>query len=354
MFFLGLVFVSCENEKTLQQDNQELYFPTGDDWDSIDPSDLGWNTGKIPELYELLESGRTRGFLVLKDGKIVIEKYWGKDILNIQDFDKSKQWYWASAGKTLTATLVGIAEQENLLSQKDKTSKYLGNNWTSLNLEKEDKITLWNQLSMTSGLDDGVPNAGSFEKNKLLYKADAGTRWAYHNAPYTLLDKVLSNATNKDFDTYFDEKIKSKTEMDGQWRWINNDHVYFSTPRSMAKFGLMILNNGKWKNEMVINETYVNDMTNTSQQHNLAYGYLWWLNGKTSFKLPSIQTNFNGSMIPNGPADMVMGLGKNGQFLCVIPSLQMVVIRMGEDPDPSPVTTIFLDKIWQKMNEIVP
>ncbi|SOE19637.1 CubicO group peptidase, beta-lactamase class C family [Spirosomataceae bacterium TFI 002] len=351
---LTISLFSCGKKDIPKSDQTELYFPTSQNWETISPSSLKWDTQKIEELYDVLEAGKSRAFLVLKDGKIVLEKYWGKDILNFRDFDQDAQWYWASAGKTLTASLVGIAEQEGYLSQKDKTSQYLGINWTSLPLEKEEKITIGNQLTMTSGLDDLVPNSGSIAPQDLKYKADAGTRWAYHNAPYTLLDQVVSKATNTDFDIYFENKIKSKTGMDGQWRWINNDHVYFSTARSMARFGLLILNKGQWENEIVVNESFISEMTASSQDLNQSYGYLWWLNGKPSYKLPTIQTNFNGSIIPNGPSDMVMGLGKNGQFICVIPSQNIVLIRMGEDPDPSPVTTLFLDQIWKKMNEITP
>ena len=62
---------------------------------------------------------------MLKDGKIAIEKYFGT-------FTKDSLWYWASAGKTLTAFLVGQAQENGLLSISDSTSKYLGSGWTGL------------------------------------------------------------------------------------------------------------------------------------------------------------------------------------------------------------------------------
>lgn len=349
----AFILLSCGNQEISNKDITELYFPTSQNWETTSPSTLNWDEKKIDELYKLLEGGQSRAFIVLKDGKIVLEKYWGRDIFNLRSFDENAQWYWASAGKTLTASLVGIAEQENKLSLNDKSSKFLGEKWTSLAKDQEDKITIWHQVSMTTGLDDLIANSGSFEPKGLKYMADARTRWAYHNGPYTLLDQVISKAVGNNFDDYFNEKLKSKIGMEGQWRWVDDNHVYFSTARSMARFGLLISNNGKWENEFVINETYLKAMTNTSQNLNQSYGYLWWLNGKSTYLLPQSQIKFNGSIIPNGPIDMVMGLGKNGQFLCVVPSQNLVLIRMGEDPDDSPVPTIFLDKIWQKMNEIM-
>ena len=55
------------------------------------------------------------------------------------------------------------------------------------------------------------------------------------------------------------------------------------------------------------------EVTSVSQNINNSYGYLWWLNGKSSFMLPTLQTVFDGSMIPNGPNDMIMALGANDQ-----------------------------------------
>lgn len=354
LVFVVLLLISCSAKKSPSPNNNTaLYFPNAQEWATTDPVSLNWNASKINELYTLLESNNTRGFIVLKNGKIVLEKYWGKDILQVQNFDKTKQWYWASAGKTLTAALVGLAEEDKFLDLTDKTSKYLGPGWTTMSKDKEDLITVMNQLTMTSGLDDGVANSGSFEPANLKYKADAGTRWAYHNAPYTLLDKVISSATKQDFDAYFDIKLKDKIGMDGQWRWVNNDHVFFSTTRSMARYGLLILNSGVWDGKTIINKNFVDAMVKPSQNINLSYGYLWWLNGKSSYRLPSSQVTFPGSFATNAPTDMVAGLGKNGQFLCVIPSQNLVVIRMGESPDNDELGVVFLDKMWKILNQVV-
>ena len=68
-------------------------------------------------------------------------------------FDKNTQWYWASAGKSLTATLVGIAQTEGKLNIEKPTAAYLGAGWTSMSTEKEQLITVKNQLTMTTGLE---------------------------------------------------------------------------------------------------------------------------------------------------------------------------------------------------------
>ena len=134
--------------------SQPLYFPPTNNnlpWDTLSPIALNWCPDKIDSLYSYLGIQDTKGFIVLKDGKIVLEKYFGS-------FTKDSLWYWASAGKTITSFLVGKAQEENYLSILDTTSDYLGNGWTNCPLIKERKITIRNQLTMTTGLDDMVPD----------------------------------------------------------------------------------------------------------------------------------------------------------------------------------------------------
>ena len=69
---------------------------------------------------------------------------------------------------------------------------------------------------MTSGLDDIRANDTS--ASSLVYKADAGTRWAYHNTPYTLLERAVENATGQDYNTYFNTVLQNKIGMTGYWQ----------------------------------------------------------------------------------------------------------------------------------------
>ncbi|MGL6266294.1 MAG: serine hydrolase domain-containing protein, partial [Chitinophagaceae bacterium] len=285
-----------------------MYFPTigGTTWETITPASLGWNETELNNLYTYLQQKNTKAFIILKNGKIVSEKYFGT-------FTADSLWYWASAGKTMTGMLVGIAQKEGLLSINDKTSKFLGKGWTSLPAAKEDLITIKNHLTMTTGLDDNVqPESDCTLPACLQYKADAGNRWSYHNAPYSLLDKVVESASGKTFNAYFQEKIRDRIGMNGARIKSGYNNVYYSNPRSMARFGLLMLNKGKWDQTNILSDsTYFNAQTNTSQSFNLSYGYLTWLNGKASYMLPIVQTVFPGMLVPNAPADMFSALGKN-------------------------------------------
>ena len=191
-----LLFLIISKEQSVGQ----LYFPpvSGSAWDTISPTSLGWCQDKIDSLLDYLGNKNSKAFILLKDGKIVIEHYYGT-------FTQDSLWYWASAGKSLTSFVVGIAKQEGLLNLSDSTSKYLGSGWTISPPAKEGQITILNQLTMTSGLDDGYDNYCT-DDTCLRYLADAGTRWAYHTAPYTLLDGVIQNATGVTINSYLQTK----------------------------------------------------------------------------------------------------------------------------------------------------
>ncbi len=342
-FLLFLLFFTLN--KILSQD---LYFPPVNNsyWEKFSFTELGWDSTKLDTLYQFLFSKNTKAFLLLKEGKIVIEKYF-------DSFTVDSLWYWASAGKTITAFLIGLAQQEGYLSIENSTSKYLGK-WTFEPEEKEALIKIKHQLSMTTGLDDRVADPYCTLPSCLLYLADAGTRWAYHNAPYTLLDSVLHKATGQNLNQYFWSRIRTKTGITGLFIKSDYNNLFVSTPRSMARFGLLILNRGKWSDEVLMSDdNYFNQMVNTSQNINESYGYLWWLNGKKSFMVPGSQFVFPGPLFRNAPLDMISALGKNGQFLNVVPSLRLVVVRMGNAPDSTEAPIQFNNAIWELLNPII-
>jgi CubicO group peptidase (beta-lactamase class C family) len=329
---------------------QNLYFPpiTGNTWDTISPATLGWCQPPLDSLIDYLGDNETKAFIILKDGKIVVEEYYGS-------FTQDSLWYWASAGKTLTSFLVGMAQQEGFLSINDTSSQYLGQGWSDCPPAKEEMITIKDHLSMTTGLDDGVPDNYCTLDTCLQYLSDAGTRWAYHNGPYTILDDVISNATGTSLNLYLTQKVKNPTGMNGFFLPSGYNNVYYSNARSMARFGLLMLNQGNWNgNQIMTDQNYFSAMTNTSQSINLSYGYLWWLNGKASYRLPQSQIQFNGKLIPSAPNEVYCALGKNDQKIYIVPSKKLVIIRMGEAADQTNFAlTDFDEVLWQKINAVI-
>ena len=329
---------------------QTTYFPpnTGT-WETITPQSLGWCASNIDSLYNYLGQKNTKAFLILKDGKIVLEKYFG-------NFTQDSIWYWASAGKTLTAFTVGLAQQEGLLKLSDASNKYLGAGWSSLSSAREDSIKVWHHLTMTTGLDDGGADPDCTDPKCLTYKAAAGTRWAYHNAAYTLLDQVIEGATGGNLNLYMTKKFTTTVGMKGLFVKAGYNNVYFSTARTMARFGLLLLNKGTWNGTVIMSDTqYFRQQTNSSQTINPSYGYLTWLNGKSAFMAPGSQIRFPGSLNPDAPNDMICAWGKNGQYINVVPSQKLVLIRMGNAPGGSGAAAMavgFNNDIWKYVNRL--
>nr|WP_321222956.1 serine hydrolase [uncultured Psychroserpens sp.] len=346
-----LLFLDCTTADDTTQINdpqptESIYFPpiSSEIWDTKSMSDLGWNETNLQPLLDFLEEKNTKGFIMLHNGKIVVEHY-------MNGHTATSPWYWASAGKTLTTATTGIAQDEGLLNINDKVSDYLGTGWTSTSLEKENLITNKSLLSMTSGLDDTLGEDISAEN--LQYIADAGERWAYHGV-FLKLQDVVSSASNQSWNSYFNTKLKDPIGMSGSWIPFGDLNVYWSTTRSMARFGLLTLANGTWENIQIVSQNFINESTNTSQSINQAYGYLWWLNGKSSYHLPQSQIEFQGELIPNAPNDMFCALGRDDQKIYVVPSKKLVIIRMGESADTTNFALSSFDNdLWEKINLVI-
>jgi CubicO group peptidase (beta-lactamase class C family) len=309
-------------------------------------SDLGWNENAIQPLKDFLIEKYTKSFIILVNGRIVMEEYFN-------GITPEDTWHWHSAGKSLVSTTVMSAQQDGLLSINDKVSEYLGVGWTSEPSEKENLITIRHLLTMTSGLDDQPQYVD--DKSNLTYVADAGTRWAYSNVFQILMD-IVAAASHREFESYFNEKVKNKIGMDGLWNYGPVYKIYHSTARSMARFGLLALNRGKWEGEQVLSENFFNECVNSSQAINPSYGYLWWLNGKTSYMIPGSQSVFQGFLVPDAPADVYAAMGAGDQRIYVVPGRKMVIVRMGDPSDPSnPSFALsgFDNALWVKLNDLI-
>ncbi|WP_405565954.1 serine hydrolase domain-containing protein [Polaribacter sp. Asnod6-C07] len=349
--FFFLIIFSCSKENSELNDTvdntiETLYFPDLDSnvWKKKSITELNWNTTQLQPLLDFLDTKNTKSFIVLYKGKIVVEEYFN-------NHSNTSIWYWASAGKTLTSTLSGIAQDENLININAKVSDYLGLGWTSIPLEKENLITCKNLLSMNSGLDDSLGEDVS--PSNLKYITDAEQRWAYHNV-YVKMQDVIANASQQTFTNYFNSKLKDKIGMSGIWQNLDDLNVFWSNTRSMARFGLLISANGKWENSQIVSENFITEATNTSQNINNSYGYLWWLNGKESYHLPQSQITFTGELIPNAPEDMFCALGKNDQKIYIVPAKDLVIIRMGEAANTSNFALSSFDNdLWEKINALI-
>ena len=323
---------------------QPLYFPSSNEsWERLSRTELGWCPDAIDSLVTYLQESDTRAFIILKDGKIAMERYFGT-------FTADSAWYWASAGKTVTAALVGIAQAEGKLDISRPSSTYLGNGWSSCTPSQEANILVRHHLTMTTGIGFDRGNDNCTTPDCLRYRATPGTLWDYHNATYLLLQNMVANAAGMSYQAYYSRKLAQPVDMPGLW--ING--VLWSKPIAMARFGLLLLARGVWNGDTIIrDESYLDAMINTSQDLNRSYGYLFWLNGKGSFMQPQIPFVIPRDLVPPAPKDMFAGMGKNDQRLYVVPSQRLVVVRMGDPADTiAAAISGFDDELWKRINAL--
>lgn len=349
LFVLVLAASGCSKNDSGNQPapSQIMYFPSNinNEWETTLTSSLGWKQDSIQPLKNFLAEKHTKSFMILVNGRIVLEEYFN-------GHNAAAEWEWNSAGKTLVSATTGIAQQEGLLNINNKASDYLGTEWTNMPLQKENLISVRSLLTMTSGIDDSKQLV---IKPNLTYVADAGTRWAYGNVFQKLIE-VVAKSGNQDFESYFNSRLKNKIGMDGFWNFGTIFSIYHSTTRSMARFGLLALNNGKWNSEQIVNESFFNESITASQTINPSYGYLWWLNGKSKFMIPGEQSVYPGSIVPNAPADMYAAMGANDQRIYVVPGKKMVVVRMGDASNPANpnfAVSGFDNALWAKINAVI-
>lgn len=320
---------------------QELYFPAGDkDWEKTTPESLGWEVNALEEVFEYVKESNGKSFLILKDGKIVVERYWTPDGANHSQ-------YIMSSGKSITAFLVGIAHEQGKVKLDRPVSDVLGSGWSRASETQEKAIRIEHVLQMTSGL-----NA------KLEYEGPPGTIWKYNTEVYQQLHPLLEKAVGSTMQEFSKKVLFEPMGMtNSKFRY----HSFVMNARDMGRFGLMILANGTWNGQTIMKDhAYFVSMLDSSQSLNLSYGYLWWLNGKESFRTVGRQRGtISGPLLPEAPKDMVSANGKGGQRIYVVPSLGLVVVRLGDNPvdgfqalrnlNSDGTQSKFDDQLWGKL-----
>lgn len=340
LFFLGLL--ACDASCFAQA----LFFPADDqEWEKTSPESLGWDVTALEEVFDFVKETHGKSFLILKDGRIVAERYW-------TPAGAQHSQYIMSSGKSITAFLIGIAAEQGKLKLDQPVSEFLGSGWSKASKAQEDAIRIEHLLQMTSGL-----NA------KLEYEGPPGTIWKYNTEVYHLLHPLLEKAVGIPVQEFSKKVLFEPMGMkSSSFRY----HSFVMNARDMARFGLMILAHGSWNGQPIMKDRgYFDSMLDTSQSLNRSYGYLWWLNGKESFRTVGRQRGtIAGPLLPGAPKDMVSAHGKGGQRIYVVPSMSLVVVRLGDNPvdglqalrvlNADGTQSKFDNQLWDRLLRVMP
>lgn len=274
---------------------------------------------------------RTTGALVVQNGRIVFERYrdgFGPHV-------SQRTW---SVAKSLTGTIVGIGVGQRLLTtgQTDAIPEWRDKG------DPRGAISIDQLLRMASGLHsetagnrtDALYFGGtSVTQEVTAWPLDAmpGTRFRYANNDIVLAMRALrarigDDAAHAAFPRkqLFDRIGMTRTiaETDWQGNFVLSSQVW-STARDLARFGLLYLNDGMWNGERVLSEGWVRYVTTPSgpqPEGAFGYGATFWLLNRS----------------PGVPADSFAAFGNRGQYVVIVPSRDVVIVRRGEDPAGAP------------------
>jgi CubicO group peptidase (beta-lactamase class C family) len=314
------------------------YWPTRG-WRTCNPEAVRMDSRKLSEAvrYAATPEYNTEGLVVIKDGYIVAEAYFGK-------FRQDSTHVSHSMAKSFTSALIGIAIDQKLLSGiHEKLCRYY-QDWDAN--DKDDprsRITIRHALTLTSGLkwqedwskwdpatNDALKMGASGRFVKYMSGRaglhEPGQRFTYSTGDPMLLSLVLQKATGMTAFGFARKNLFKPLNI-SKVRWDGDREGYTSTAwglhttvRNYAKFGYLYLNKGRWENRQIVPKQWVAKSTRTDPGVKMwnAYGYLWHVN------LP-VRLNAPGS---NLPADGYMAEGVLGQNIVVIPSQKLVIVKV--------------------------
>lgn len=301
---------------------------------AISPKDAGFNIDSINVLNDTLSKFKQRdfrGLIVIKDNKIVLENYyntfWRNHIHDIR-----------SAGKSITALLLGVAIKDGFVQNLDQDvySFFSKEKYPSMH-EDYKKVKLIHLLNMVSGLDadsDNPKTSGSEGKwiakdewvSYLLsipLSSKPGEKWVYADINAVLIGAIIEEKSGISLRDYARQKVFDPLGIK-EFYWYTNaanqtgaaGNLYIST-LDFAKLGLLVANRGKWGNKQLADDDYMNRLLEEhssaiGEYNPLADGYgMLWYRSKRKFGIREV--------------NYLWASGNGGNHLVVVPEENMVI-----------------------------
>ncbi|MDR7208530.1 serine hydrolase [Flavobacterium piscis] len=273
---------------------------------------------------------RTRAVIVLYKNKLIAEKY-------DSGFTKDSKILGWSMTKSITSSAFGV------LAKQGKIDIYKPAPIAEWQKDERKNITINDLLHMNSGLEWEENYNTICDATKMLFLAEdmgkvqldkpaqfkPNMNWNYSSGTTNLLSRILRNQfkTHQEYLDFWYSAVIDKigmnsmiVEQDMTGTFVGSSYGW-ATPRDWSKFGLLYLNKGNWNGEQILDESWVKYTTTPTNTSEGKYGAQFWLNA--------------GGKFPDVPRDMFYCSGYQGQMVAIIPSLNMVIVRMGLKEDPA-------------------
>lgn len=335
----GNVLINDFSEAEIQERPYQTVTPKPENPDTIDwpmgdvisdtiPSDINMeqlNLAMEQAFADTIPHKGTFAVMVTYKGQPVAEKY-------AEGFSPNNRFLSWSMAKSFTNALTGILVKEGKLDIEQPTNIKAWQN------DERRNITINNLMHMNSGLEWNEDYGNSSDVNNMLHKEGDMAKFTYSKPLEFTPDSVfeyssgstnivcylLRKAIGNDAEYYsfprkaLFNKIGMRSavfEVDASGTFVGSSYLY-ATMRDYTRFGLLYLNNGNWLGEQILPEGWVEYTTTTANDSGGGYGAFFWLNKA-------------GTDYPDVPRDMYCCRGHDGQFIYIIPSKELVIVRTG-------------------------
>ncbi|MBE8712240.1 serine hydrolase domain-containing protein [Sphingobacterium hungaricum] len=301
-------------------ENRVVKSDTAQEWPLAKNYNTMSSTKRLDSLHTALQS---IAYVLIQRDSVVYEKYY-------DDYGRESKTNSFSMSKSIVTLALGKAIEQGLISSLDeKVMTFL----PELKGDFASELTVGDLASMSSGLkwDESyyspfsVTTEAYFGKNirktmlNLPIASQPGQNFKYQSGDTQLLAMVLEKATKQTLSDYISTNFWKPmgATQDALWQLDAKDGIekayccLASNALDFARFGKLFLHNGKWNDQQLISEDYVQKSTHPRFENSPEYGYGWWLNtyaGKRIFYMR----------------------GHLGQYVIVIPELDVIVVRLGQ------------------------
>ena len=273
---------------------------------------------------------RTRAVVILYKGQLIAERY-------ADGFSARTKLAGWSMTKTVTSALIGILVKQGKISLEAPAPV---KEWQNVN-DPRHAITMVDLLHQRSGLEFEENYAKSCDATQMLFeKADMGGFTASHplqdkpgkvfyyssgntNIVSRIIRQIVGDSLYYRFPSeqlfYKLGMYSAVMEPDPSGTFVGSSYMY-ATARDWARFGLLYLNDGLFNNERILPVGWVTESTKPAGQDKRGYGYQIWLNAGVDSSV---------RRYPAAPPDMFYADGFESQLIFVIPSKNLVIVRLG-------------------------
>ncbi|MBI5534226.1 MAG: serine hydrolase [Deltaproteobacteria bacterium] len=239
---------------------------------------MGLDRARLDELVHEAEGNGSDSLVILKDGRVVVERYFGTVAAPIETM---------SVTKSVVSLAIGMLIDEGKIASVDAPVSTWFPEWKE---GKRGKVTLRHLLTHTSGLEhkkgaavlSSKPDRVKFARaSKIL--DEPGRAFSYSNEATQLLSAIIKSAAGRPVDAYLRDKLFTPLGIKG-WSWAHdkaeNTLTYYGlalTARDLARLGMLMLAEGTWEGKSLLPAAYVHQATSAGIDTAQHYGLLWWL-----------------------------------------------------------------------------